>query len=365
LKNDILDHIADVHELQSHTDTYLQALSVEIQHDPPEQLSCSLCHDTLSSHRKWHKHVAHHLEQLALFVIPRDNLEGKDKEESESDNDQDKQDQQSITSTGRDSDKRASEGLEKQILDDEDADIMADVARQSLIYSNSGRYEEAEELQKQVIDSRKHVLGQDHPSTLEAMAELASMYKRHRRYMEAEELLIQVLRQRKIVLGEDHLSTIRTERRLVEIYIYQKRFKEAEELQRQIGERCVAILGEDSYKTMILSAGMASIYGGQGRYNEAEEARRRAGEEYKEVEELQRQMVESYKAVLGENDPHTLIHMNDLARILEPQGRISEAMDLMEQVVQRSEEVFCVEDQFRTSCIRRLNKWRAKHAEAI
>jgi tetratricopeptide (TPR) repeat protein len=43
-------------------------------------------------------------------------------------------------------------------------------------YSNQGRWKEAEELEVQVMETRKRVLGQKHPDTLTSMANLASTY---------------------------------------------------------------------------------------------------------------------------------------------------------------------------------------------
>jgi len=44
------------------------------------------------------------------------------------------------------------------------------------MYHNQGRWEEAEKLQVDVVDSFKERLGMDHPSTLNSMAHLASTY---------------------------------------------------------------------------------------------------------------------------------------------------------------------------------------------
>ncbi|KAK5805751.1 hypothetical protein VI817_000009 [Penicillium citrinum] len=43
-------------------------------------------------------------------------------------------------------------------------------------YRNHGQWEEAEQLEVQVLNSRKTKLGEDHPNTLTSMANLALMY---------------------------------------------------------------------------------------------------------------------------------------------------------------------------------------------
>lgn len=77
-ENGMRDHFAEVHGFKDHTDAHLLALSIQVQHETPRQLSCPFCHDKIGSLRRYHKHVARHLEQLALFAIPRDSLEDED-----------------------------------------------------------------------------------------------------------------------------------------------------------------------------------------------------------------------------------------------------------------------------------------------
>ncbi|KZL83841.1 kinesin light chain 3 [Colletotrichum incanum] len=55
-------------------------------------------------------------------------------------------------------------------------------------YRNQGRWEEAEKLDVQVMETRKTKLGADHPDTLTSMANLASTYRNQGRWEEAEKL---------------------------------------------------------------------------------------------------------------------------------------------------------------------------------
>ncbi|KAF4615876.1 hypothetical protein G7Y89_g15240 [Cudoniella acicularis] len=50
----------------------------------------------------------------------------------------------------------------------------------------------------------KKALGEEHPSTLTSMANLASTYRNQGRWDEAEELEVQVMETRKTKLGADH-----------------------------------------------------------------------------------------------------------------------------------------------------------------
>ena len=75
-------------------------------------------------------------------------------------------------------------------------------------YCDEGRWTEAEELQMQEIETRKQVLGPEHPDTLSSMSDLAAVYWKQGRYKEAEELFLQVLETRKQALGSVHPSTL-------------------------------------------------------------------------------------------------------------------------------------------------------------
>jgi hypothetical protein len=60
-------------------------------------------------------------------------------------------------------------------------------------YRNQGRWKEAEDLFVQVMETRKRVLRQEHPSTLTSIANLASIFSNQGRWKEAEDLFVQVI----------------------------------------------------------------------------------------------------------------------------------------------------------------------------
>lgn len=70
------------------------------------------------------------------------------------------------------------------------------------------KYKILEDLFVQVIETRKRLIGEKHPSTLTSMAKLASTYRNQRRWEEAEELFVQVIETQKRVLGEEHPDTL-------------------------------------------------------------------------------------------------------------------------------------------------------------
>jgi hypothetical protein len=82
------------------------------------------------------------------------------------------------------------------------------------------------------METRKRVVGQEHPSTLARMSNLASTYRNQGRWKEAEQLEVQVVKTRKRLLGEDHPSTLTSMAKLASTYSSQGRWKEAEQLEK-------------------------------------------------------------------------------------------------------------------------------------
>jgi hypothetical protein len=63
------------------------------------------------------------------------------------------------------------------------------MANLAATYRTQGRWEEAEQLDMQVVETRKTKLGEDHPGTLESMANLAFTRKSSAHDVEAINLL--------------------------------------------------------------------------------------------------------------------------------------------------------------------------------
>jgi tetratricopeptide (TPR) repeat protein len=167
-----------------------------------------------------------------------------------------------------------------------------------------GRYEEAEELEVQVMQTRKRVLGDDHPDTLTIMGSLAATYMSQGRWKEAEELEVQVMETRKRVFGDGHPQML----------------------------------------TSI--ANLAATYRNQGRW--------------KEAEELQMQVMDTMKRVLSDEHPHTLTSMHNLAFTLQSQARDEEALALMERCFQLREQVLGKQHPDTQSSLNMLSSWRAE-----
>ncbi|KAE8311892.1 hypothetical protein BDV41DRAFT_565450 [Aspergillus transmontanensis] len=185
--------------------------------------------------------------------------------------------------------------------------------------SSDGKYHEAEALYKTLIRINQDRYGIEHTTTLTSMADLASIYWHQGRWSEAEQLNIQVMERRKTVLGTEHSSTLTKRRKtvlgaqhpsmlhsmanLASTYCYQGRWSEAEQLNIQgrwheaetlgikVMERSKAVLGEDHPDTLDIMANLAYICESQGKYEDALS--------------LVEKCLESRNKVLGPSHPNT------------------------------------------------------------
>ncbi|KAI2669860.1 hypothetical protein LCP963914a_9880 [Penicillium roqueforti] len=187
----------------------------------------------------------------------------------------------------------------KTKLGEDHPDTLTSMANLALTYSNQGRWDEAEQLQVQLMETRKTKLGEDHPDMLTSMANLASTYRNQGRWDKAEQLEVQVMETSKIKLGEDHPNTLTSMANLASTYRNQGRWDKAKQLGVQVMETRKTKLGEDHPDTLASMGNLASTYWNQGRWDEAEQ--------------LFVQVMEMSKTKLGEDHPDTLASMANLA----------------------------------------------------
>jgi hypothetical protein len=236
----------------------------------------------------------------------------------------------------------------QEIDDEERLDLAWKCAR--ALYSD-GQYKGAEDLQVQVMQTRKRVLGDEHPDTLTIMNDLASTYWNQGRWRETEELQVQVIQARKRVLGDTHSDTLMIINDLATTYRNQGRWGKAEEL--DVEEARKRVLGNKHLHTL----SSIKTYWHQGRWGEAEgpqaqvmEKRRVLSDKHlhtvtrdqgrwSKVEELQTQVIETTKRELGDEHPHTLSSIAHLASTYRDQGRWGKAEELQTQVMQARKRV--------------------------
>ncbi|KAJ1308664.1 hypothetical protein OPQ81_004357 [Rhizoctonia solani] len=189
----------------------------------------------------------------------------------------------------------------------------------ALTYRKLKRINEARDLQVQVLDARKRVLGDDHPVTLSATNNLALIYSELNQINEARDLQVQVLDAWKRVLGDDHPDTLSTMSNLALTYWKLNRLDEARYLQVQVLDARKRVLGDDHPDTLSAMNNLALTYWKLDRFDEARY--------------LQVQVLDARKRVLGDYHPDTLSTMSNLANTYWKLNRLDEARDLQVQML--------------------------------
>jgi tetratricopeptide (TPR) repeat protein len=103
----------------------------------------------------------------------------------------------------------------------------------AVLYRYQGKYEQAEQLNIKVVETRRRVLGVQHPGTLTSMSNLARLYQEREKYGRAETLYASVLEIRRRVLGPRHPNTASVLASLAELWLRQQRYGDAEPLLRE------------------------------------------------------------------------------------------------------------------------------------
>jgi tetratricopeptide (TPR) repeat protein len=163
----------------------------------------------------------------------------------------------------------AQHALAHSLGDDNDEERLDLASKCARTLHSDGRYKEAEDLEVEVMQTRKRVLGDEHPDTLTSMGNLALTYSKQGQWDEAEELHVQVMQTMKRVLGHEHPSTLTSMANLAATYRDQGRWKEAEELQVQVVQTKKRVLGHEHPDTLTSMNNLAFTLQSQARYEEA------------------------------------------------------------------------------------------------
>ena len=144
--------------------------------------------------------------------------------------------------------------LESYVIEDEIRDKGGLLWKFGMCLYSDGRYSEAEKSISQVVETRKRVLGAEHPDTLASIASLASTYRNQGRWKEAEELQVQELDLCSRVLGENHPDTLISMQNLALIWKAIGRNTEAVQLLQKCVVRRRQVLGGSHPYTLSSSA---------------------------------------------------------------------------------------------------------------
>jgi tetratricopeptide (TPR) repeat protein len=215
--------------------------------------------------------------------------------------------------------------LESNLVD-KDGERRIDLAwKFGMCLFSDGRFTEAEVSIAYVMETRKKILGKEHPLTLTSMNSLASLLERQGKYDEAGPICWQTLQLREKVLGKEHPDTLESMNNLASLLESQGKYDEAKPIYQQTLQLREKVLGKEHSDTLGSMSNLALLLQNQGKYDEAEP--------------ICRQTLQLREKVLGKEHPNTLTSMNNLALLLQSQGKYDEAEPICWQTLQLREKV--------------------------
>jgi tetratricopeptide (TPR) repeat protein len=210
-------------------------------------------------------------------------------------------------------------GLCETVLGKEHPHTLTSMDNLAVVLGSQGKYEEAEEIYRQALRLEETVLGKEHPSTLTSMNNLALVLSSQGKYEQAEEMYRLVLGLQKTILGKEHPSTLTSMNNLPLVLRNQGKYEQAEEMYRQVLGLRKTVLGKEHPSTLTSMNNLASVLSDQGKYEQAEET--------------QRQALRLRETMLGKEHPSTLTSMNNLASVLSGQGKYEQAEEIYRQTL--------------------------------
>src|SRR5579872_2474352 len=188
-----------------------------------------------------------------------------------------------------------------------------------------GRYEEARDLDRDVLTRRRRVLGDDDPSTLNSATNLATDLSGLGDTEAARELHEDTLARKRRVLGEDDPSTLTSANNLAITLRALDRIQAARDLNQDTLTRRRAVLGADHPRTLDSAYNLAFCWYDLG--------------DYRAARDLDKDTLERRQVVLGTEHPSTLSSANRLAVDLHELGELDAARDLYQDTLNRRRRV--------------------------
>ena len=293
--------------------------------------TCPLCKEEIEFGKPIDRHLARHLQELALFI-----LSGGEEDSDVS------EDQDAETSSGAESVHPAVSHDGSESSKGPPASPVEHLAAIDVIDSSYGKQEhrkdEDEEKARELItlcekrvSDRQRLLGPEHQDTLTSMAELAELYSHQEEYEKAAPLVKHVIEVRKELLGEEHPETLQSIYELAQIYHIQNNWADAEVLCHHALKGYTETLGPQHEKTLRVMHCLASIYRHHCKLAEAEV--------------MYQQVLSGFEKTLGPGHPLTLSAANKSGVVYEKQGKLAEAEEMYQRALSGFEKVFGREDR--------------------
>ncbi|MBC8106154.1 MAG: serine/threonine protein kinase [Anaerolineae bacterium] len=265
-----------------------------------------------------------------------------------------------LATLGRDTDalplyKQAME-VSRRVRGDDHTETIASQNNYALVLQRLGRADEAEPLFKDALDRRRRTLGDDHPQTILSMNNCGTVLTALKRFADAEPYCRETLERTRRVQGETHPSTITAMMNYARIVRELGRAGEGEALYLEAYQSSRS-LGEDNPLAMQAKNNYASAIWKNGRPAEAEV--------------LYRDVLQRRRRIHGNVHGQTLRTLNDLAEVIEAQGRGDEAEPLFAELYENAAKAQIAPTMatefmsFHGLCLTRLGRYQAAESPLV
>ena len=231
------------------------------------------------------------------------------------------------------------------------------------VYTRLGLFDEARPLVEESLRTRRRLLGENAPETLDAAAYLAFLKVKQGEYAGVEDTLRNLLATRRRLEGDDAPSTDEAQTQLAGFLALAGKFDQSEEMYRESLarlRRSPVRRPRDLYTTL---HGLASVLQDRGRGDEAESLYREADagllkefgpddtlrlsnesdlatllvsqDKIAEAESMFRDLLQEHRRIYGPDHPETLTMMNNLGVVLSLENRYADAEILYREALDR------------------------------
>ena len=298
-------------------------------------VACLLCKERFALRKQHDRHLARHLQELSLFVLPSaeqdSDVRGDGGAASSSDT-------ESVSVAMSHDGSRSLEGLPAVPIEHHAA-----IEGIESLYATRKKDEDEDgnkqhttvwwkpkerpihlELEEEVMEKQK-LLGLEHLDTLMGMTELTRRYLDLELYEDAAHLGELVTNKKKDLLGVEHPATLQSMFYLARSYQIQKQLADAETLYGQVWKGYEKTYGSNHRSTIVTANFLGDVYRDLGKLEEAEVMYQRA--------------LNGNEKTMGPYHMSTLISTTRLGEICQKLGKLEEAKALYQAALYRNQKM--------------------------
>ncbi|KAJ4006471.1 hypothetical protein NW766_010562 [Fusarium irregulare] len=235
-------------------------------------------------------------------------------------------------------------------LGNEDLETLEAKTRLFLAYAQIGQYEEAKEVCLQTVEVYRKILGETDSRTIQSVLHLVFILRRLDDSDEAERLVLGVLEICQKYSGEQHQDTLRARMELSKVYLDAGRWDDAEPILTRIVDGLAETVGEVHTDTLEAGSNLAFTYAQQGRLEDAEK--------------LASRTLDLVRSNIPETSSVWFRAIDSMARILWSLGRKEEAYVTFQEMIDWKIKWHGEASPFTIESMEDLEEWKKQARES-